>query len=264
MKTYLGHLIRNTWFTLTWEATLALALFFGGFFTEKATTYPLLDFLAVFLIFIGIVGLILIPVVELTKNYWKTLYRDQGFFTHTLPISKGKIFTAHVLWFCICSIIFTTLLTLSIISLIFILKGSPSADDLAVIKTALLEYKGTIFFYLISSIIIFPCVICIYFASISVGMHSRLYAHLGIAAPILMVILCYTIQQVLLYLGFLFIPPIWHPQKGLIFQTLMSLVYSNPNNTAGIPILGWIPLIPATVFICYLAIRFMNRNLSVN
>lgn len=188
MKTYLGHLIHSTWFTLTWEAALALLVFFSGI-GISLTGNGYLKVMGVLAAVSALIALACIPLVELTKTYWKTLYRDQGMFTHTLPIAKGKIFAAHGIWFSICSFIFGGIFCLAIFSWIIIIKGSPSLAALVEIKQALYTYKGTVFVYSLSCIITSICGTFTFLASISVGMHSKLYGRLGIAAPVLAVVL---------------------------------------------------------------------------
>lgn len=268
MRTYLGHLIRNTWFTLTWETLVALIIFSSCITTINLISNGILVVTGTFLAFTTLVILIIIPLVELTKNYWKTLYRDQGLFTHTLPITKGKIFTAHAIWFFICTTISQGIFATAVFSWIMIQVGSAPATVLAQIKQGLFTYKGAILFYLLSVLINSICASFSFLASISVGMHSRLYSRLGIAGPVLVAVVVLIIEQILIFLGALTIRTLWDSKSVLNHKVLIQMgaeksLHYLIDHSSNLMVYSSIPLIPLTIFMCYLAIRFLNRNLSV-
>jgi len=73
--------------------------------------------LSVFLYYFGLIGCTLGTMLIIAVRFYKTCYTDQGYLTHTLPVSTRKILNAKI----IASLLMYLLMTLAIAATVFIL-----------------------------------------------------------------------------------------------------------------------------------------------
>lgn len=98
--------------------TCALILTINPNYSETASWYSMLALmLSIFLYYFGIIGCSLGIMITIAVRFYKTCYTDQGYLTHTLPVSTQKILNVKI----ISSIAAVLLMILAVIASLFII-----------------------------------------------------------------------------------------------------------------------------------------------
>ena len=153
----------------------------------------------IFIYILSIFALFVITGVYLTIRFYRTMYSNQGYLTHTLPVSTGSILNTKILvsafWICIAFII----TVLSIFTLVRVAAGDAwqSLDFNSfnyMISEAFGIGYGKFWFYVIS-ILILTCfsTILMIFASLSIG---QMFSQHRILGSIGAFIAIYIVQQI--------------------------------------------------------------------
>ncbi len=168
-----------------------------GLFHQESVS--VLSAFYIFIYILSIFALFIITGVYLTIRFWKTMYSNQGYLTHTLPVSTGAILNTKILvsafWVCAAFII----TVLSIFALVRVSAGDTwhsidmSTFKYMVTSTFGIGY-GTFWLYIILTLILSSfSVILMIFASLSIGQLFSQHRILGSAGAF---VVLYMIQQI--------------------------------------------------------------------
>ena len=102
----------------TTALTCGVILTINPKFDETFTWYSVLALiLSIFLYYFGIIGCSLGVMLTIAIRFYKTCYTDQGYLTHTLPVSTQKILNVKI----ISSVVAVMLMILAVVGTLFII-----------------------------------------------------------------------------------------------------------------------------------------------
>lgn len=178
--------------------TLLGCIFLGtNLFQQKSLA--VLSVSCTILYVLSIFALFIITGVYLTIRFYKTMYSNQGYLTHTLPVSTGSILNTKILvsafWICIASIV----TILSIFALVRVAAGASwESADFNQIKYVFTTAFGLSFpevsFYIIVTLLL-TCIssVLMVCASLSIG---QLFSQHRILGSVAAFIAIYMVQQI--------------------------------------------------------------------
>lgn len=222
----LGKLLKYEWKGL-WAPFLIMLIVLGGTtaltcgviltinpkYDEVVTGFSMLALiLSVFLYYFGLIGCILGTLLIIVIRFYKTCYTDQGYLTHTLPVSTRQILNAKI----IAAILADLLMLLAIAATIFIIIqvalhhisslmpidyrefSREFSSMLYDLKDELgISFGAYIAYIAIYSIIAALANIIILFGCVSLG---QLYAKHRVAGAIIAYFVMLTVRQILGYI----------------------------------------------------------------
>lgn len=241
---------------------LALVLKFIGFITDSVSSFSITAFsfiyniMFIFFIILVVGGLFYTFFVSIMR-YYKNLYSDEGYLTHTLPVNVGSLLLSKV----IASLIFIVLsVIISFISIMLVLGFN---DVFNILKDGLEFFSlcsgmnvGTIviwaiFFLLLSYI----CYILMVYAGISLGnMHSKNKITFSIVYTAVIYYVTQMLGVILLVIIFLITPDIMNQLDQAI-----------PDKEYFLRVIGFgmglnIVLLFVCYFICYNRLKHLNLS----
>lgn len=177
--------------------TLLGCIFLGTNLFQQSSL-ALLSVSCTILYVLSIFALFVITGVYLTIRFYKTMYSNQGYLTHTLPVSTGSILNTKILvsvfWVCIATIV----TILSVFALVRVAAGvSWESMDLSHMKYVFATAFGLsvpeVFFY-IGMTLILSCfsVVLMVCASLSIG---QLFSQHRILGSVAAFVAIYMVQQ---------------------------------------------------------------------
>ena len=217
---------------------------------------------------IGLVTiLVLTPALQLllTVDFWRSGYSRTGYFTHSLPVRGGNIYSAKLTWAFVVTVA-GLLVSLGLgvafwpagASLFgteanpFVVLGHLWAQLTAVAPTAVL-IGGLVL--LVAMYLVWPIQ---YYFSVSIGSEGRLN-RLGLGGPIVIFVGLYMVSQVILVISMFAIP------VGLDLESdPLALAPFNLLGDAGVMPLGMFPAILLIAAICLVrTVWSWNRKISL-
>lgn len=148
---------------------------------------------------------VVVTIVVIMTNYYKTMHGTQGYLTHTLPVKSGTLFLSKyivaIVWLVITSIISTG----SIMASMFMIMEPSEWSEFIEMLTSGLELKGMIIYFVAIMAVSTIYSLTILFFSISFG-SMPIFQKLGIAAPILVYFVLTTIVSIVEVVLMLVIP----------------------------------------------------------
>ncbi len=221
---------------------LAAILLIGGNILTSKLDIGWLNSVMIFLLAVLGVGMIILTYVIVFFRYYKNLYGEEGYLTHTLPVKPSKLLAAKVLvgfvW-----VVISYILAAGVVLTIFYMVGSATGAPnplrlLADVIQARPELKwaaaGLVVYMLLSALYLIAQV---YFA-ISLGTTSKLQS-LGIAGPIVVYFVTYFVLQLAGLAAMLIVPIgiriVEQPQVEfwVVFESMAGMI-TNPDQ----PVIG--------------------------
>lgn len=162
-------------------------------------SFELLAISSMLIYILSIFALFIITTVYLTIRYYKTMYSNEGYLTHTLPVSSTAVVNTKVLVAAFWSLIAMCITICSVFVLVRVTAGSDWNTAMQEIQSVFPEIFGfgfgELMAYTIASCIIscFSSVLMI-FASLAIG---QLFQQHRIIAAIVTYIIFYVLQQII-------------------------------------------------------------------
>lgn len=208
--------------------------------SSKNTAGNVLAISMVLLYVLSVFALFIVTYVYMCIQFYKTMYSDQGYLTHTLPVSPVATFHVKLitsLFWMLCSII---LLILSVTALITgVSRGaiwSESSGLIQLLHQAEIEFQSELgisflqycIYMLFSMLLSCLSYLLLVFASASVG---QLFSQNKTAASIIAGIAIYFVQQIASAIFMLF-------SSYRLINSPTGALIGNSDSTAGALILG--------------------------
>lgn len=153
------------WFWILLVSTIAVALIDRGCkeLAEKIAFFKILAILFDSVLYSLLVNLILQPFLRSFLNFSKSLYGDESYLTHTLPVSKNNIINSKFL----TSLIEICLGFITIVISLLIMFGSPTMfDTLKLLMSLIISGDFNIYLVLILFIFLVLVEFCMFFSII--------------------------------------------------------------------------------------------------
>lgn len=237
------------------------------------TGWPVLSSLGV------MVGLILIAVmlpatqIALAVDYWRSSYRQLGYFTQSIPVKGSTIFWAKMLWAWIASLA-ALVVTAAALALFWTAFGpivGLSANPFVVLGDGfefVSQYvSGGMLAALIVAFIMLMLVWPVqYFFCASIGSETPLN-RFGIGGPIIVLVAFYFVTQILTALGIVLLPLGLGIDGGSLavvgFETNFADAFAGEGNDDVMPI-GFLPVLALVAAACLWRTHYSwNRKVSL-
>lgn len=214
--------------------------------------WPVLSGLGVALGILVLVALVPVLQVALTIDYWRTSYRQLGYFTQSIPVKGSTIFWAKMLWTWLVTlgaIVLTGLLAAVFWPAMATLFPGVESNLFALVGTGfefVQQYASTgmivtLALLVVVNIFIWPAQ---YFFCVSLGSESPMN-RLGVGGPILMFVAFYTVMQLLTAVGIFALPfglGVEQGQLGIVQQSVSFIDALGSSDTEAMPV-GFIPVL---------------------
>lgn len=116
----------TTWLVLavaTLMGSLALYSRIGQENHSEATFFVIISGVILILYIIALIGIYCVDFIYLCYHYYKTMYSEQGYLTHTLPVSPVATFGVKIFTFFVWMLTSSVLLACSVLILIDVASG---------------------------------------------------------------------------------------------------------------------------------------------
>ena len=220
---------------------------------------------------------IAVTVILIVWRYYKSLYSNEGYLTHTLPVAPSKHLWSKLLvggvWY-LAAMLLTFGVITTVISTDLQMKDVITYDKF--LQLFGMQNNQTAFFVIIAVMMLISVVQTLaeaYFA-ITVGSVSKLHK-LGIGGPILIFFAEYMGLQIVNTMGMLFIPlglKMSMDGEGMIFQvvnqnmlsTFLESIKTNTSVDSGVIGLGSFIMLPIVICsLLFITSRVLNKNTSI-
>lgn len=184
--------------------------------------YEMIFILAAILFVFMLSGVVYTVYILLAIRFYRNMFTDESYLTHTLPIKSGTLLFSHILTFSVWYMISVIVLFLSIALLVIGAGGGPEA--LALIR-GIPEFYNTnmlvvIFcvlqFFIVSAV---SCATMVY-AAICIG---NLFAPRKVLASIVTYIIFYAIVQIVTFIVMMLLPSM----RSMMFMQTTNLYPPN-------------------------------------
>lgn len=168
--------------------------------------------LSLMLYYFGIIGSTIGIAIIIAVRFYKTSYTDQGYLTHTLPVTAKQLLAAKTIVAVLCHMLITVCIAVSIVIVVSTLgyRISGQLGDVLELYNETSDYfkyyfdqslPGYIVFWIITGIISSICSVINIFGCISLG---QLYTKHRVIGAILAYFALYMVQAFIGYLGTIF------------------------------------------------------------
>ena len=252
--------------TITGIAALTVAV--GTAMT--ATSWPVIAEFGTVLAFLIIAVLVPANQLGLAFDFWNSSFRRTGYFTQTLPVKGGTIYTAKAVWGGVVTLA-VIVLDLLLIALFWLAFGpamglgrnffAVAAEAMEALPAGIIA--GALAFFVVSFL---GWLAQLYFAA-TLGSGARL-GRLGFGGPVIVYLIMYVAGQILTMLGMVLIPlglavGINGGGTGLTTFSFIELASGGSPSQDVIP-LGFVPpLLVIFVVSVWWSIRNWNRRIAL-
>lgn len=206
----------------------------------------------------------------LVFDYWRSSYRQTGYFTQSLPVKGGTLYGVKLLWGVVVSVVALlwnlVLLTIALFgaSNLFNFSMTFVVDELrGMLSQAPMWVWVTAAIVLLASLL---SGLAQYYFAASIGSEAKLNG-LGIGGPILTWFLLYLVMQALLFVGTIAIPlglTVTADGNSLVVESMNFWeLLLNDQNPSGMP-LGFLPvLFIVTAVLIWRTVFSWNKKVSL-
>lgn len=150
---------------------------------------------------LGIFAIFIVVLIYITLRFYKTMYANQGYLTHTLPVTSASVINTKLLvsvfWFFVTSCLTTSSIYLLVRSAITE-WDTPSFSEIGFFSQIYSSTGITIFEFIVTALLTFLVtaftMILMIYASLAVG---QLFNQHRVAASIVTFIVFYIVRQIL-------------------------------------------------------------------
>ncbi len=223
------------------------ALLLTSAFVFKSFNIPVLGKLMYVLAIIATLALVPVVLVLVLAHYYRHFYTNQGYLTHTLPVTSSQRYHAKLISGFLSYLMFSLFAVFGFF-IILLMEGLSKGKALLAIDKfvdfmrtwpayiGLSTFSGV---FLIISIwlLMYVSFFTMMSFSVTAGMGRR-FSRFGIGGPFLVYIILYVVNQVLGFLGLLFIPLSLRISPGDTFLQLSVVTEMPVHNFLRIGITG--------------------------
>ncbi|MDO5736429.1 MAG: hypothetical protein Q4P15_08140 [Propionibacteriaceae bacterium] len=216
-------------------------------------------------------SLLMVVMVGLAFDYWRSSYKKTGYFTQSLPIKGSTIYGAKLLWGSIVSLV--ALLLNVVLGVVAVYGGSRAFGEAITFREIFHAVSVTIdalpgWTWALLLVVVLALVVASvgqYYFAASIGSESSMN-RLGFGGPILVYFVLYMVMQLLLFVGIIAVPLGLGvaPEGGLILERMsfMSSMVSDQDPN-GVPI-GFIPvLLVVSAVLIWRTVVSWNKKVSL-
>lgn len=236
------------------------------------TPWALIQGLGFTLTLVAVFGFLLIVQLALAFDYWRSSYRQTGYFTHSLPVKGSTIYGAKLLW---GSVITVVALLWNVVLGAIALFGAARFLDFPLSFSIIGEQLTFMFGFAPAWVWVVLAVVFVvmyvgglaqYYFAASIGSESRLN-RLGIGGPIIVWFVLYLVMQAVLFVGIIAVPlGLTETPDGtsvtVTSMNFLNLMVTN-QEASGMP-LGFIPvMVVATALLIWRTVVSWNAKTSL-